>query len=127
MDKYATNVIKQWPWSLSIEWLNDRGMVELGRNLVAEIRPLVYDSLCSALKITVYTREGVSKDTAFSFADYLCDVPRCDNRTDWDGAFHLWKCNSSECDWYIKVPAHVKPLLRGIERWLEYQHLLSDR
>lgn len=124
MSKYATDVIKEWPWGFDIEWLNDRGMVMLDGNQVAEIRPQVdSNSICTALEVAIYSLNGVPRSTRFKFADYLCEVPRVDKRSssEWNGGYHLWRCHSSECDWYIKIPANVGPLLLGIERWLDLQ------
>lgn len=130
MSKYAIDVIKQWAWGFDIEWLNDRGMVDLYGSQVAEIRPVVDgNNICLALEVTVYALRSrawpsgpsVPMTTTFRFSDYLCDVPRADTRKDHSGLFHLWRCNTSECGWYIAIPETVGPLLLGIERWLDYQ------
>ena len=131
MSKYATDVIKKWPWGFDIEWLNDRGMVKLFGSQVAEIRPVIDScNICVAIEVTVYALRSrawpsgpsVPMPTTFRFADYLCDVRVVDTgRSEWNGGFHLWQCHSSACDWYSKVPEHVDPLIHGIERWLDYQ------
>lgn len=124
MSKYAVDVIKEWPWNIDIEWLNDRGMVMLDGNQVAEIQPQVDgDNICTALEVTIYSLNGVPRSTRFKFADYLCEVPGVDKRSnsEWNGECHLWRCHSLECDLCIKIMANVRPLIYGIERWLDLQ------
>ena len=130
MSKYAVDVIKEWHWNIDIEWLNDRGMVKLYGSQVAEIRPVVDgNNICVAIEVVTYALRslawpsgvGVPRATTFRFSNYLCDVPRADTRKDYSGPFHLWRCDTSECGWYIAIPETVGPLLLGIERWLDYQ------
>ena len=130
MSKYAVDEIKEWHWNIDIEWLNDRGMVKLYGSQVAEIRPVVDgNNICVAIEVVTYALRslawpsgvGVPRATTFRFSNYLCDVPRADTRKDYSGPFHLWRCDTSECGWYIAIPETVGPLLLGIERWLDYQ------
>lgn len=122
MSKYATDIIKKWPWNVEIEWLNDRGMLLLSGQQVCEIEPEVDCSGgCVAIKVSIFGLNGTSRSTWFKFADYLCDVPRADTRKDHRGPYYFWKGNTSECGWYIAIPANVNPLIDGIERWLDFQ------
>lgn len=58
-------------------------------------------------------------DDDFLLADHLDPNARADSRTDYRGAFYIWRCSRDGWEWYIALPADTSPLTEAVKRFID--------
>ena len=104
-----------------IEWLDDTGLMDLGRSDERFVKVSLYDrSECIMgliVEIVSKTR-GVLDRKEFLFSDHLSSdmEHRTDNRKE-HSSIHGWR-KDGEIEWYIATPKTVEPLMSAVLTYL---------